>query len=89
MPLERFWVYLAASPLWWLTLTVLIYLLAQKLFLKSGSLSILNPVAVSVFMLIALLMVSETPYEHYFSGAQFLHFLLGPATVALAVPLFR
>jgi predicted murein hydrolase (TIGR00659 family) len=89
MALERFWVYLAASPLWWLTLTVLIYLLAQKLFLKSGNLAILNPVAVSVLMLIALLMMSETPYERYFDGAQFLHFLLGPATVALAVPLFR
>ena len=89
MPLESFWVYLAASPLWWLTLTILTYLLAQKLFLKSGSLAILNPVAVSIIALIALLMLSRTPYERYFAGAQFLHFLLGPATVALAVPLFR
>jgi predicted murein hydrolase (TIGR00659 family) len=89
MPLESFWVYLSASPLWWLTLTIVAYLLAQKLFLKSGSLSILNPVALSVIFLIALLMLSGTPYERYFAGAQFLHFLLGPATVALAVPLFR
>ena len=89
MPLESFWVYLAASPLWWLTLTLLIYLAAQKLFFKSGSMAVLNPVAVSVIALIALLMLSHTPYERYFAGAQFLHFLLGPATVALAVPLFR
>jgi len=89
MPLERFWVYLSASPLWWLTLTILVYLLAQKVFLKSGGLSILNPVALSIVSLIALLMMSRTPYERYFAGAQFLHFLLGPATVALAVPLFR
>src|SRR4030095_10422885 len=33
--------------------------------------------------------ITQTPYEKYFSGAQFIHFLLGPATVALAVPLFR
>ncbi len=89
MPIERFWVYLSASPLWWLTLTILVYLAAQKLFVKSGSLSILNPVAVSIVSLIALLTVSHTPYTRYFAGAQFLHFLLGPATVALAVPLFR
>lgn len=89
MPLERFWVYLSASPLWWLTLTILLYILAQKLFLKSGGTALLNPVAVSVVALIALLMLSGTPYERYFAGAQFLHFLLGPATVALAVPLYR
>jgi predicted murein hydrolase (TIGR00659 family) len=89
MPLDSFWVYLSASPLWWLTLTVLVYLLAQKLFLKSGSLSLLNPIALSIIFLIVLLMMSGTPYERYFAGAQFLHFLLGPATVALAVPLFR
>lgn len=89
MPLEQFWVYLAASPLWWLTLTILVYLFAQKLFLKKGSPVWLNPVAVSIVTLIALLLASGTPYERYFAGAQFLHFLLGPATVALAVPLYR
>ena len=33
-------------------------------------------------------MVTHTPYQTYFSGAQFIHFLLGPTTVALAVPLY-
>jgi predicted murein hydrolase (TIGR00659 family) len=33
--------------------------------------------------------MTDTPYGHYFEGAQFVHFLLGPATVALAVPLYR
>ena len=89
LPIDAFWVYLAASPLWWLSVTLVVYLAAQKLFLKSGSFSLLNPVAVSIIALIALLQLSHTPYEEYFKGAQFLHFLLGPATVALAVPLFR
>lgn len=89
MPLDSFWVYLSASPLWWLTLTVVTYIFAQKLFLKSGSRSLLNPVALSIATLIVLLSASGTPYARYFDGAQFLHFLLGPATVALAVPLFR
>jgi len=33
------------------------------------------------------LVVAEMPYEVYFEGAQFIHFLLGTATVALAVPI--
>jgi putative effector of murein hydrolase len=28
------------------------------------------------------------PYESYFDGAKFIHFMLGPITVALAIPLF-
>ena len=38
-------------------------------------------------LVIAALEVSGTPFEAYFEGAQFVHFLLGPATVALAIPL--
>jgi len=48
-----------------------------------------NPVLMSVSALILLLCITQTPYEQYFAGAQFIHFLLGPATVALALPLYR
>jgi predicted murein hydrolase (TIGR00659 family) len=44
-------------------------------------------VALAVLVLGSLLWVTGTPYATYFEGAQFVHFLLGPATVALAVPL--
>lgn len=47
-----------------------------------------NPVAVSIVTVVILLMATHTPYQTYFSGAQFIHFLLGPTTVALAVPLY-
>lgn len=89
MTLEGFWVYLAASPLWWLTLTILVYLGAQQLFKFGSNMPLLNPVAISVITLILLLEMTKTTYHEYFAGAQFLHFLLGPATVALALPLFR
>jgi predicted murein hydrolase (TIGR00659 family) len=39
--------------------------------------------------LVAILLATGTDYHTYFQGAQFVHFLLGPATVALAVPLYR
>ena len=89
MSMEGFWVYLSSSSLWWLTLTLIVYLAAQKLFHWSRDTALLNPVGVSVITLIALLHLTGTAYASYFDGAQFLHFLLGPATVALAVPLFR
>jgi predicted murein hydrolase (TIGR00659 family) len=40
-------------------------------------------------MLVGLLALTGTDYRTYFEGAQFVHFMLGPATVALAVPLYR
>jgi predicted murein hydrolase (TIGR00659 family) len=45
-------------------------------------------VLLSVLALVAILWATGTPYATYFEGAQFVHFLLGPATVALAIPLY-
>jgi predicted murein hydrolase (TIGR00659 family) len=86
--LSEIWVYLAASPLLHLTLTIGAYLLADFLYRKSGRQPLLNPVLVAVLTLVGLLVASGTSYPTYFEGAQFVHFLLGPATVALAVPLY-
>ena len=82
------WVYLAASPLLWLGMTLAVYLAGQWLFWRSGGRALFNPVALAVTLLVSLLLFTGTPYTTYFSGAQFIHFLLGPATVALAVPLY-
>lgn len=83
------WVYLSASPLLWLSLTLFAYALADRLSLAAGRNPLVNPVLIAVAALAALLWLTRTPYEVYFQGAQFVHFLLGPATVALAVPLHR
>ena len=82
------WVYLAASPLLWLGMTLAVYLAGQWLFQRSGGRALFNPVALAITLLVLLLLLTGTPYTTYFSGAQFIHFLLGPATVALAVPLY-
>jgi predicted murein hydrolase (TIGR00659 family) len=87
-PLAEIWVYLSATPLLFLTLTLLVYQAAHWIYRRAGLHPLLNPVALSVAMLVLLLRLTETPYETYFGGAQFVHFLLGPATVALAVPLY-
>lgn len=87
--LTRLWVYLSASPLLGLTATLVAYLFAHELYERFGLRPLFNPVLVAVSILILLLLLTDTPYADYFEGAQFVHFLLGPATVALAVPLYR
>ncbi len=86
--LAEFWVYLSATPLLGLTVTLLAYQAAYWLYAKANMNPLANPVAISVAMLVALLWFTDTAYPVYFEGAQFVHFLLGPATVALAVPLY-
>jgi len=83
------WVYLRTTPLLWLTLTLGIYQLGAWLFLRLDYNAFFNPVLTAIVVLVLLLKVSGTSYETYFNGAQFVHFLLGPATVALAIPLYR
>ena len=87
--LADIWVYLAATPLFGLTLTLVAYVLADALYQRSGKHPLANPVLVAVSVIVAVLAFSGTPYQKYFEGAQFVHFLLGTATVALAVPLAR
>lgn len=86
--LFKVWVFLAGSPLLWLTLTVLVYLGAIWLHARSGGHSLVNPVLISVAALVCVLVATDTPYPTYFEGAKFVHFLIGPATVALAIPLY-
>ncbi|MDA3920546.1 MAG: LrgB family protein [Salinisphaera sp.] len=85
--ITQIWVYLAEQPLLWLTVTVGVYWLCQQLYRAGGEFPLLNPVLISVTILVVLLAATGTPYQEYFDGAQFISFLLGPATVALAVPL--
>lgn len=83
------WVYLSATPLLHLTLTVCFFVLARWLYRRMGKRSWMNPVLLSVLALVAVLLLTDTSYDVYFEGAQFVHFMLGPATVALAIPLYR
>lgn len=85
----RIWVFLADSPLLWLTATLCSYLLAISLYRRFNSSPLLLPVLIGTLLVVSLLLVTNTPYETYFEGAQFIHFLIGPATVALAIPLYN
>ncbi|WP_040595485.1 LrgB family protein [Paracoccus zeaxanthinifaciens] len=81
------WSYLTQEPLIWLTATLLAYLAGTACSRATGGQSWANPVMIAVILLGALLSLTGTDYATYFEGAQFVHFMLGPATVALGLPL--
>ena len=83
------WVYLSRTPLLWLTVTLFAYAAADRFSARTGRHPLANPVLHAVWIMAAILWLTGTSYRAYFEGAQFVHFLLGPATVALAIPLYE
>lgn len=82
------WSYLSRDPLLWLTATIAAFVLGRVIFQALGERAWANPSMLAMFLLAALLWATGTSFETYFEGAQFVHFLLGPATVCLALPLY-
>jgi len=83
------WQRLAASALFWLPTTIAAYALGLWLHARANAAPLANPLLIAIILIGALVLATGTPYADYFAGAQVLHFLLGPATVALALPLWR
>lgn len=83
------WQQLHEMPLLWLALTLLAYGVFERLYLRAGQRPLLHPVPLTMAAMIILLVVTGTTYETYSAGTSLISFLLGPATVALAVPLYR
>jgi predicted murein hydrolase (TIGR00659 family) len=83
------WVYLSQTPLLWLTVTLLVYAITDAVSQATQRHPLANPVLHAMWIIAAFLLLTGTSYTTYFSGAQFVHFLLGPTTVALAVPLYE
>ncbi len=87
-PIGTIWVYLESTPLLGLTVTLVGWQVAVALSRMLGDRPLANPVLIAILLLSGLLLATHTPYPAYFQGAQYVHFLLGPATVALAVPMY-
>ncbi|MFS4437110.1 LrgB family protein [Paracoccaceae bacterium GXU_MW_L88] len=86
--MSEFWTGLLASPLFWITATLATFALGEWLHRKAKHSPLVNPVLISIVLIGVMLPLTGTDYDTYFDGAQFIHFLLGPATVALALPLY-
>lgn len=56
---------------------------------KKWKLAVLNPLLISILMVMVFLIVTGVDYDSYNSSAKYLSYLLTPATVCLAIPLYR
>lgn len=77
-----------SHPLFSVGITLGVFQLAQLLYEKTR-LMLFQPLLISTMALVAILLLLGMEYEDYRRGSSMLTFLLGPATVALAVPLYQ
>ena len=77
------------TPVWGLLVTLIAYQIGLAANRLARGNVLANPVLVSVVLLVLLLSATHIQYQSYFASARFVHFLLGPATVALALPMYR
>lgn len=95
LAISEIWIYLSGDPLFALVLTLATYHIGYTLYVKFNRNPLLNPAAISI-VLISIVITQfgfgnspQDAYQKYFEGAKFVHFLLGTATVALAIPIYR
>ena len=72
-----------------LSMTIGIYLLAEQIYRKLHRSALVHPVIVTIFALMAILKLLGWQYAQYHQDTAIIHFMLGPATVALAIPLYE
>jgi predicted murein hydrolase (TIGR00659 family) len=87
--IHEIWVYLSGSPLLALILTLAAYQIGVMIYERTQLNPLANPVLIAVTLIALALAALDMPYATYFEGAQFVHFLLGTATVSLAVPIYK
>jgi hypothetical protein len=87
--IREIWLYLSSSPLLALILTLGAYQCGVLVYERADRHPMANPVAIAVIIVATTITGIDMPYAKYFEGAQFVHFLLGSATVALAVPIYK
>ena len=79
---------LTKDPLFGMFLTLITFVLFKKLSDKVKS-SLLNPLVLSLIFIIVFLETFKIPYENYYNGAEIFNTMIIPATVALAIPLYK
>lgn len=87
--LEDTWTWLVGSPLLGVALTLAAYWLGREAFRRTGGAALAQPALVAIVLVSGVLLATGTDYERYLHGADLIAFALGPATVALALPLHQ
>jgi putative effector of murein hydrolase len=86
---EHLWTPLAATPLLWLVVTLSAYAIGRAIQRACAGSALASPLLIAIALAAAVVLATGTSYKTYFAGAQFINFLLGPATIALAIPLAK
>jgi predicted murein hydrolase (TIGR00659 family) len=77
------------GPIFWLPITLVIYAASTALYRRYDKAPLLNPTLLTIAGVAAILMMTAVPYQKYFEDVAVLHYLLGTAVVALALPLYN
>jgi len=80
--------YVMNTPLSWIIITISAYKIGILIYEKSGKHALLQPIVIAYVIMLPILLLAKIPYKQYFDAVFILHFFLGPATVALALPLY-
>jgi putative effector of murein hydrolase len=86
---QHLWTPLATTPLLWLVVTLAAYVVGRVIQQACKGSALASPVLIAIVLVAVVVLATRTSYKSYFAGAQFINFLLGPATIALAIPLAR
>jgi len=86
---QNLWTPLETTPLLWLAVTLAAYSLGRLAQRACKGSAFASPVLIAMILVAAVVLATHTSYRAYFAGAQFINFLLGPATIALALPLAK
>ncbi len=89
LPFAENWDALINTPLFLITLTLLAYQCGLSIYKISGNFSLLHPLLISSMVMVVSIHALKIRYEDYFVKTNMLYFLLGPTTVALAVPMHQ
>lgn len=79
---------LLSSSQFWLLISIGFYALGVEIQKKTGS-PVCNPLLIASILVGALLIATGTPYQTYEESGKLISFFLTPATVALAIPIYR
>lgn len=81
--------YINSTPLTWIILTLASFKLGIMVYEKFNKHTLLQPIVIAYIIIMSVILYTNTSYEQYFESVKIIHFFLGPATVALALPLYN
>lgn len=76
------------NPLFWIFITLVAFEIGMAIH-KKTKFPLFNPLLIAIVIVIGVLVVFKIDYEVYSLGGKFINSFLGPATVVLAVPLYK